>query len=618
VSNAELRQRAEALGVQVTYWDWQGRETTVPDETLQAIAVALEDVPPAPAARAGAAGEPAVAPVPGQRSWGFTVQLYSLRSRASWGQGDLRDLAEFAAWAARDLGAGFVLINPLHAAEPLPPVSPSPYLPMSRRWISPLYLRIEDIPEFAELNFPEHTRLTALGNPLRAASGTAALIDRDAVWLAKRTALEIVRKVPLSPPRQASLDAFRVRNGPALDDWGTWCAFAEVHGPDYRTWPVPLRDHRSAETYVLRGDLSTRVDFHVWVQWLVAEQTAAAQASARAAGMPIGIVADLAVGAHPGGADAWAGQHVYVPGFSVGAPPDEFNQRGQDWTLMPPHPGRLAALSYRPLADLVGSAFGLAPDGAALGGAPSAGGLRIDHTMGLSRLWWIPAGQPPWAGAYVRYDAEATIGAVVASATAAGAVAIGEDLGTVERGLQAYLAEHGVLGTTVLWFAAAPDGAPLPPGDWRRGCMATVGTHDVPTVAGFWTGDQVTVRAGLGLLTGPESEERERSAATVSAWLAALTAAGLVPPDGPRGIAEFTVGLYGYLARTPALLVGVSLADAVGDTRSQNIPGTVDQYPNWRIPLCDEIGQPVLIEDLPGHPLVRAVVRAVSGVSKAG
>src|ERR1700751_848685 len=162
--------------------------------------------------------------------------------------------------------------------------------------------------------------------------------------------------------------------GPALDDWATWCAFAEVHGPDYRTWPVPLRDPRSAETYVLRGDLSTRVDFHVWVQWLVADQMAAAQASARAAGMPIGIVGDLAVGAHPGGAEAWAGQHLYVPGFSVGAPPDEFNQRGQDWTLMPPHPGRLAALSYRPLADLVASAFGLAPDGAALGAAPSAGG----------------------------------------------------------------------------------------------------------------------------------------------------------------------------------------------------------------------------------------------------
>ena len=240
VSNAELRQRAEALGVQVSFWDWQGRETTVPDETLEAIVAVLEDVRPACTPDRPPATRPVRAPVPGQRSWGFTVQLYSLRSRASWGHGDLRDLAEFAAWAARDLGAGFVLINPLHAAEPLPPVSPSPYLPMSRRWISPLYLRIEDIPEFAELNFPERTRLTALGNPLRAASGTAALIDRDAVWLAKRAALEIVRKVPLSPPRQASLDAFRVRNGPALDDWATWCAFAEVHGPDYRTWPVAV------------------------------------------------------------------------------------------------------------------------------------------------------------------------------------------------------------------------------------------------------------------------------------------------------------------------------------------------------------------------------------------
>jgi 4-alpha-glucanotransferase len=147
--------------------------------------------------------------------------------------------------------------------------------------------------------------------------------------------------------------------------------------------------------------------------------------------------------------------------------------------------------------------------------------------------------------------------------------------------------------------------------------MATVGTHDVPTVAGFWTGDQVTVRAGLGLLTRPEEEERDRSAATVSSWSAALAAAGLVPPGGPRTVAEFTVALYRYLALTPALLVGVSLADAVGDTRSQNIPGTVDEYPNWRIPLCDAADRPVLLEDLPGNPLVMAVTRAVSGVGAA-
>jgi len=200
VSNQELRQRAAGLGVSVSYWDWRGHEVTVPDETLAAIVAALEC---APAVDAGFTAPDAVVPPPAQRSWGFTVQLYSLRSRDSWGHGDLRDLADFATWSARDLGAGFVLINPLHAAEPLPPVSPSPYLPMSRRWVSPLYLRIEDIPEYAELSSPERKRISQLAQPLRAASLTPALIDRDGVWAAKRAALEGLRKVTLSDAQQA-------------------------------------------------------------------------------------------------------------------------------------------------------------------------------------------------------------------------------------------------------------------------------------------------------------------------------------------------------------------------------------------------------------------------------
>ena len=278
---------------------------------------------------------------------------------------------------------------------------------------------------------------------------------------------------------------------------------------------------------------------------------------------------------------------------------------------MPPHPGRLAALSYRPLADLVASAFGLAPDGAALGGAPSAGGLRIDHTMGLSRLWWIPAGQPPGAGAYVRYDAEAAIGAVAASATAAGAVAIGEDLGTVEPWLRDALAARGVLGTSVLWFERGWAGEPLAPQWWRRNCLATVSTHDMPPAAAFLTGQQVTERLALGLLTRPEAEERAEAAKALDDWLRALVGEGLLPSRDPDPDA-FTVALYGYLAKTPALMIGVSLAEAVGERRSQNMPGTTTEYPNWRLPLCGPGGEPVLLEDLPSIPLVRAVAGAVA------
>ena len=599
MSYGDLRRRAAAMGINVTYWDWTGREVTVGDDTLAAILDALGDVPPAPAAPL--THDPhASAPVPPKRAWGFAAQLYSLRSRGSWGHGDLRDLANLARWSARDLGADFVLINPLHAAEPLPPVSPSPYLAMSRRFISPLYLRIEDIPEYQSLPHSERTRLNALAAPLLVASGTADLIDRDAVWTAKRAALEIIRPVPLSPERQASLDEFKASHGRALQDWATWCAIAEVRGPDYRTWPGYLRDPRSAEVAVLRGDLARQAEFHIWTQWLVAEQAAAAQQAARDAGMSIGVICDLAVGEHPGGADAWSGQDTFVRGISVGAPPDAFNQRGQDWTLSPWHPGHLAAQGYGPLADLVGAA--LAP----------AGGVRIDHVMGMSRLWWIPRGMSPDRGAYVRYDANAALSVLATEAAKAGAVAIGEDLGTVEPWLRDALAARGVLGTSMLWFERGWSNEPLAPQYWRRNALVTVSTHDLPPAAAFITGEQVTERALLGLLTRPVQEERAAADRLVADWLGALAGQGLIAPGQRPGAREFTAALYAYLARTQALLIGVSLAEAVGQRRSQNMPGTTTEYPNWRIPLCGPSGSPVLLEDLAGDPTLRAVVAAVS------
>jgi 4-alpha-glucanotransferase len=598
-ARAELIRRAEATGVAVSYYNWRGRLVEVSDETLSAVLDALGNERCPPPAKAPVAG--AVAPFPDRRSWGFAVQLYSVRSRGSWGHGDLRDLADLAAWSGRELGADFVLVNPLHAAEPLAPISPSPYLAMSRRHVSPLYLRVEDIPEYAGLGPGDRARVDALGAPLRAASRTPALIDRDAVWTAKRAALEIIRAAGLAPSRQAELDAFRDRDREAVSDWATWCAIAEVHGPDWRAWPAVLADPRSAEVASLRRARADRVDFHIWLQWLAAQQAVAAQRAARRAGMSIGVISDLAVGAHPGGADAWARQDVIVAGVSVGAPPDEFNQRGQDWTLPPWHPGWLAAAAGRPFAELIAAA------------TRHAGGLRIDHVMGLARLWWIPAGMAPGQGTYVRYDHELIGDVLCAEAAREQALAIGEDLGTVEPWLRDFLAGRRVLGTSMLWFERHADGTPRWPGEWRRGCLAMVGTHDLPPAAAFLAGEQVTIRAELGLLTEPEAEERAAARRELDGWLAMLAREGLLTRQTGVTAEEFTVALYGYLARTPSVLIGVSLAEAVGERRPQNMPGTVNEYPNWRIPLAGGDGAPVLLEDLPAHAGVRAVAGGLRG-----
>jgi 4-alpha-glucanotransferase len=614
VTDPELIRQAEAAGIAHRYRDWRGEEVAVSEETLIAILAALGDTPAAPdtpsapaapstpdagGAIDASAGSVA-APAPAARSWGFAVQLYSLRSRASWGHGDLRDLAELAAWSARDLGAGFVLINPLHAAEPLPPVSSSPYLPMTRRFTSPLYLRIEDIPEYQQLTEEQREHIDKLAAPLRARNTTSDLVERDEVWIAKRAALEIIYPVPLSGPRRASLRDFREREGSDLEHWAAWCALAEIHGPDWRCWPDAARNLRTASKMAAAGQLRAAADFHAWLQWLADEQLASAQRSALAAGMTTGIIRDLAVGAHPGGADAWTHQDKIVAGMSVGAPPDGFNQLGQDWGQPPWHPARLAAAGYRPLADLFEAAL------------RHAGALRVDHVMSLMRLWWVPAGLTPDRGAYVRYDHHATVGALAGQAARAGSLAIGEDLGTVDPWIREYLAERGILGTSMLWFAREPDGTPLRPEHWRLRCMATVGTHDLPPVTAFLTGEQVTVRARLGLLKLPEDIERGNAELMLSRWRDMLVAEGLIRPGARPGPDEFTVALYGYLAKTPAQLISVSLADAVGDRRAQNLPGTSDEYPNWRIPLCDSGGRAVLLESLPALPLVRAVAAAAA------
>ncbi|MFI5616681.1 4-alpha-glucanotransferase [Streptomyces sp. NPDC051567] len=544
----------------------------------------------APDGRTGSATlvvAPEQAPAPPGRTHGLLVQLYSLLSERSWGMGDLGDLAELARWAARTHGAGFIQVNPLHAAVPGTPTDPSPYRPSSRRFPDPVHLRIEDVPEYAHC--PDRQRLAGLaaqgGRLRREVLEKGALIDRDAVWALKRAALELLYAVPRDPDRAADLARFRAEGGPALERHAAWCALAERYGHD----PARRPDDAAAEPGA--------VDFHCWLLWLTAAQLAAAQRAAREAGMSIGLVHDLAVGVHPEGADVWAAPGDHATGTTVGAPPDAFNARGQDWGLPPWRPDALAATGFAPFRALLRGVFRY------------AGALRIDHVMGLFRLWWIPRGTPAAEGTYVRYDGEAMLAVLVLEAHRAGALVVGEDLGTVEPGVRQALARRGVLGTSVLWFERdwSGDGRPLAPGRWRSGCLATVTTHDLPPTAAKLAGAHVQLRDRLGLLTRPPERERAEDAADTAEWLEVLEGLGLET----KGEEAAVQALYAFLLRTPARLVGVWLPDAVGDRRPQNLPGTWDQYPNWRLPLADAQGRPLTLEALTASPRANALLSAV-------
>ena len=387
---------------------------------------------------------------------------------------------------------------------------------------------------------------------------------------------------------------------PGLRDFATWCALAEVHGPVWSQWPDSLQDPRSAVVARTAMELADRVDFFCWLQWIVDEQLAAAHRRALAAGMSLGVVHDLAVGVHPDGADTWALQDVMARGVTVGAPPDAFNQQGQDWSQPPWRPDRLAEAGYAPYRDMLRTVL------------RHAGGIRIDHVIGLFRLWWVPEGRPPSEGTYVRYDHEALIGILALEAQRAGALVVGEDLGTVEPWVRDYLRERGILGTSILWFEQNWDeGTALPPEKWRELCLAAVTTHDLPPTAGYLAGEHIRIRAELGLLTRSVEEELRIDAQEREMWLDLLVARGWLADDARDDEQAVVVALHRALAATPSRLLGVALTDAVGDRRAINQPGTDTEYPNWQIPLADGSGTPVLLEDLIGSPWAATLATAV-------
>jgi 4-alpha-glucanotransferase len=492
--------------------------------------------------------------LPDERTWGWAVQLYAARSKDSWGIGDLADLRAIRTMA-QEQGAGFVLINPLHAVAPIPQQEPSPYLPATRRFLNPVYLRVDEAPGADAVERQDGSELN-----------DAELIDRDAIWARKRAALH---RIFLHHGGGEEFVRWREEQGSTLQDWATWAAISDEHGADWHAWPEELRRPDSPGVADWVEQRGAAVAFHAWLQWVLTRQLTAATEG-------LTVIQDLPIGVAGGGADAWTWQDVLAEGASVGAPPDAFNSQGQDWGSPPLIPWRLRDADYEPFIQSIRATMA------------GAGGLRIDHVMGLFRLWWVPGEGSAADGAYVRYPSEDLLDIVALESHRAQALVVGEDLGTVEDGVREAMAEHNVLSYRLLWFEDDE------PAGWPGAAMAAVSTHDLPTVAGLWTGADVDEQREHG--TGSD-EELQSGRESLLEHLGELPESSS-PEDAVRAA-------YQRLATAPSLLLSATLDDAVAEQRRPNMPGTTDR-PNWSLPL------PVRVEDLPGHPLVQDVARTLA------
>ena len=498
----------------------------------------------------------------GFRTWGWAVQLYSLRSRKSWGIGDLADLKALGRWSAR-LEAGMVLVNPLHATAPITPQESSPYYPSSRRFRNPLYLRIEDVPGFAE----QRSVLEKIAREAHELN-RQRLIDRDRVFRLKQKALAAIWS---RFSGDARFDRFVQEQGEPLDLFATYCVLAEEYGGNWRRWPSEFRTAFGSGVARVKERNVERVRYHQWLQWLLDEQL-------RAAGGEVPVMQDLPIGADPNGADAWVWQDLLAEGISVGAPPDLFNTLGQNWGLPAFVPYRLQAAGYRPLIEVIRATLS------------HAGGLRIDHALGLFRLFWIPHGASAAEGAYVRYTAEEMLAIVAIESQRTKAIIVGEDLGTLEPGVRETLAQHRVLSYRVLWFEDVPSA------EYPECALAAVTTHDLPTIPGLWTGADLAEQKRLNLAPNEEgaAEMRQRL----------LSLPGVQPDDEPEAVVEKS---YRALAEAPSMVVAATLEDVTGVVERPNMPNTTwEQRPNWSMAL------PLPLEELEDLPLAHKVADALS------
>ena len=497
------------------------------------------------------------------KTWGWSVQLYGARSRESWGIGDFGDLERIAKWSAGELGAGLLMLNPLSAVSPVLPQQASPYYPSSRRFFNPLWLKIDWVPGANTERIPQLEELARAGRELN----SARVIERDKVFALKMRALEILWR---QFPGSEDFDGFCREHAHDLDRYAIFCALAEHFQSGWHEWPEKYRHPANSAVKGFAQDHRERIDFRKWLQWLLDRQL-------KRCSKEIPLMQDLPIGVDPDGADAWAWQDVLAANISVGAPPDEFNTQGQNWGLPPFIPHKLRAAGYEPFIQTVRAAF------------RHGGGLRIDHAMGLFRLFWIPADAPALEGAYVRYDADEMLAILALESERARAYVVGEDLGTVEDEVRQKLAEHAVMPYRLLWFEKDP------PRTFPRDSLAAVTTHDLPTIAGLWSGSDLKRQHDLHL------KPNEKSTAEIRRRL--ISMAGVAKSAATD---EAIAGAYRVLAGAPSRLLTATLEDAAAVEERPNIPATqTDQNPNWSLAL------PQPIEDLEKNELPKLIAAAL-------
>lgn len=508
------------------------------------------------------------------RTWGWSVQLATARSRRSWGIGDLDDLRTLASWSSR-LGAGLLQVSPLGAPAPGPDPEASPYYPGTRRFRNPLHLAIDSIPG-ADAIADQLEPLARAGEALNA----ERVVDRVRVLPLKQRALEQIwaSGAGSRPAVEQGVAALRDELGASLRQWATYSVIAERLGGDWRRWPDDLRHPGSPAVAQEAAAAAGRLAFHEWVQWLLDEQLRAAGSQGPR------LVHDLPIGFDPGGFDAWSWQGQLAQGASMGAPPDLLALDGQDWGLPPFVPHRLRAARYRPFIDTLRVSL------------RHAGGLRIDHVAGLFRGWWVPAGRSSGEGAYVRFPSAELLAVLALESERAGAWVVGEDLGTIEPGVRQTLADRRILSMRLVYFED------VPPSEYPWSAQALITTHDLPTVAGLWSGSDLTdqQRAGVTPDVAGMATLRDR-----------LQVVAGQPSEADAH--DVILAAHAALSASPSAVISVTLEDALAVEERVNLPGTVaPQRQNW------SIGLPCPIEELETDPFVARLAATMASERSGG